>query len=70
MVSLIGQKIGELLASLEQLSELDNTVIIYASDHGEMLADHGLRAKMNCDTSSVRMSPDYSSTRWLQGDRI
>jgi len=55
MVSLIDQKIGELLTTLEHMGELDNTMIIYASDHGEMLGDHGLMAKMNFYKSSVRI---------------
>lgn len=55
MVSLIDQKIGVLLALLERRGELDNTMVIYAADHGEMLGDHGLMAKMNFYTSSVRI---------------
>ncbi|MCP4961123.1 MAG: sulfatase-like hydrolase/transferase [Actinomycetia bacterium] len=55
MVSLIDQKIGELLDLLERRGELDNTLIVYAADHGEMLGDHGLMAKMNFYRSSVRI---------------
>ena len=55
MVSLIDQKVGEILTLLEQRGELDNTLIIYASDHGEMLGDHGLMAKMCFYKSSVRI---------------
>jgi arylsulfatase A-like enzyme len=55
MVSLIDQKVGELLAKLESMGELENTLILYASDHGEMLGDHGLMAKMCFYKSSVRI---------------
>lgn len=55
MVSLIDQRIGALLAQLETLGQLDNTWIIYSADHGEMLGDHGLMAKMNFYRSSVRV---------------
>ena len=55
MVSLIDQRIGELLALLEARGQLDNTWIVYCSDHGEMLGDHGLMAKMNFYRSSVRV---------------
>ncbi len=55
MVSLIDQKVGELLAGLEARGQLDNTLVIYASDHGEMLGDHGLMAKLNFYRSSVRV---------------
>ena len=55
MVSLIDQRIGELLALLEARGQLDNTWVVYCSDHGEMLGDHGLMAKMNFYRSSVRV---------------
>ena len=55
MVSLIDQRIGDLLAQLEERSQLDNTWIVYSADHGEMLGDHGLMAKMNFYRSSVRV---------------
>jgi arylsulfatase A-like enzyme len=55
MVSLIDQRVGDLLAQLEQLGRLDNTWIVYSADHGEMLGDHGLMAKMNFYRSSVRV---------------
>ncbi len=55
MVSLIDQRIGDLLAQLEQIGQLDNTWIVYSADHGEMLGDHGLMAKMNFYRSSVRV---------------
>jgi len=55
MVSLIDQRIGDLLAQLEERDQLDNTWIVYSADHGEMLGDHGLMAKMNFYRSSVRV---------------
>ena len=55
MVSLIDQRIGALLALLERAGQLDNTWIVYSADHGEMLGDHGVMAKMNFYRSSVRV---------------
>ena len=55
MVSLVDQKIGEVLATLDELGQLDNTWIIYTSDHGEMLGDHKLWAKMNFYHGSVQV---------------
>ena len=55
MVSLIDQRIGAILDLLEAQGQLDNTWIVYCSDHGEMLGDHGLMAKMNFYRSSVRV---------------
>jgi len=37
----IDRTIGQYLDKLEQLGQLENTVVIFSSDHGEMLGDHG-----------------------------
>jgi choline-sulfatase len=55
MVSLIDQRIGDLLTQLDKQGQLDNTWIVYSADHGEMLGDHGLMAKMNFYRSSARV---------------
>lgn len=55
MISLIDQKVGALIAQLEAQGALEDTLIIYASDHGEMLGDHGLMAKMCFYQGSVRV---------------
>ncbi len=44
-VSLIDDGIGMVLAALREKRQMDNTWIVYSSDHGEMLGDHGLIAK-------------------------
>ena len=37
--------VGWILDAVEQRGELDRTIVIFASDHGEMLGDHGRWAK-------------------------
>lgn len=37
----IDEWVGRLLAAVEARGELDNTLVIFCSDHGEMLGDHG-----------------------------
>jgi choline-sulfatase len=44
-VDFVDDCIGELLNGLENDGLLENTVIIYTSDHGEMLGQHGLWGK-------------------------
>ena len=39
MIENIDRLCGELIAEVEARGELDNTVIVYSSDHGEMLGD-------------------------------
>lgn len=41
LVDFIDQEIGRLLETLERTSQLENTIIVYFSDHGEMLGEHG-----------------------------
>ncbi|TFG00343.1 MAG: hypothetical protein EU540_05410 [Promethearchaeota archaeon] len=41
-VSLIDHSIGEILASLEKLGYADNTIVVYTSDHGDLMGDHGI----------------------------
>jgi arylsulfatase A-like enzyme len=46
MIENIDRWLGIYLERLEQRGELDNTVIVYSSDHGEMLGDHSLWGKV------------------------
>lgn len=41
MIDLIDQGVGRILAALEEAGELENTVIVFLSDHGELMGDHG-----------------------------
>lgn len=45
MVKLIDQQVGRILDCLEQQGLADNTLIIFTTDHGELLGDHGLWMK-------------------------
>ncbi|MBN1685443.1 MAG: sulfatase-like hydrolase/transferase [Spirochaetales bacterium] len=41
-IELIDHEFGRLIDFLETTGELENTIVIFASDHGELLGDHGL----------------------------
>ena len=45
MISSVDYQLGRILDALEAQGELENTYIIFASDHGEWLGDHGLLLK-------------------------
>lgn len=45
MCELIDENVGRLLKCLKETGQLDNTVIIYTSDHGDMMGDHGMMYK-------------------------
>jgi len=40
-VTMIDEKVGEIMAALEQQGYLENSVVIFTSDHGDCLTDHG-----------------------------
>jgi arylsulfatase len=44
-IELIDENVGRMIAALKKTGQLQNTVIIFTSDHGDMCGDHGLRAK-------------------------
>lgn len=45
MIKLIDDVLARILETLEETGQRDRTVIIFTSDHGEMLGDHGLIQK-------------------------
>lgn len=45
MIKLIDDQLGRILETLNETGQRENTVIIFTSDHGEMLGDHGLIQK-------------------------
>lgn len=45
MVELIDQNVGRIINALEENDLMEETIIIFTSDHGELLGDHGLWAK-------------------------
>ncbi|MFW6039078.1 MAG: sulfatase, partial [bacterium] len=55
MISQVDDGAGRLLDELERLGLADNTIVIYCSDHGDMLGDHGLSQKCVPYEASVRV---------------
>ena len=45
MVELIDAQVGRMVDALSETSQLSNTLVIFMSDHGELLGDHGLYLK-------------------------
>jgi choline-sulfatase len=44
-VAVIDEQVDRILRALDQLGHADDTIVFFASDHGEMLGDHGLFQK-------------------------
>jgi arylsulfatase len=45
MIEQVDTEVGRMLKVLEDTGQADNTIVIYMSDHGEMLGDHGIYLK-------------------------
>jgi arylsulfatase A-like enzyme len=45
MISLIDHNVGRILLHLENLELLEDTLVVYSTDHGDWLGDHGLILK-------------------------
>jgi arylsulfatase A-like enzyme len=45
MIECIDDGVGQIMAALERLGQLDNTIVVFTSDHGDMMGDHGLMLK-------------------------
>jgi choline-sulfatase len=54
-ISYVDDKIGRLVEVLRQTGQLDNTVVIVTSDHGDMQGERGLWYKMSFYEGSVRV---------------
>ncbi len=54
-ISVIDQAVGGIVDALERKGMLDNTWIIYTSDHGEMGGNHGLMSKCVLYEPAVRV---------------
>jgi len=54
-ITLIDDAVGQILAAYQRKGWLDNTAVIFSSDHGEMLGDLARISKSICYESAVRV---------------
>ena len=54
-ISVIDHAVGLMVAALERKGVLDDTWIVYTSDHGEMGGNHGLMSKCVMYEQAVRV---------------
>ena len=71
LITYLDEKIGNLLQTLKETGQLENTIVIYTSDHGEMNGEHGMWRKSNFYEASVRIPLQIMFPDRLQaGSRI
>ena len=54
-MTMIDDKVGEIMATLEKQGYLDDTIVVFTSDHGDCLGDHGMSQKWTSYEQIVRM---------------
>ena len=69
-VSMIDASIGRLLETLDERGLTDNTVVIFTSDHGDSLNDHGLSQKWSMYEHSVRVPALVWAPGLISGGRV
>jgi arylsulfatase A-like enzyme len=55
MVTAIDDQVGRLMAKLDELGLRENTIVLYSSDHGDMLGSQGARLKRKPWEESIRV---------------
>lgn len=69
-VDFVDDCIGELVDGLEQATLLDNTIVIYTSDHGEMLGNYGCSGEQFYYESSIGVPLLISGPRIAAGQTV
>ena len=67
-VDFLDEMLGDFLALLQRDGQLDNTVIIYTSDHGELAGEHGLFWKNTWHEASARVPLIISTPEHRRGE--
>ena len=47
MITHLDEQIGRILAAVEEIGEADNTIVVFAADHGLAMGSHGLLGKQS-----------------------
>lgn len=69
MISYVDDRVGKLMAALEDTGVADNTVIVFTSDHGDMMGERGMWFKFNPYEWSVRVPMIVSAPGAAKGHR-
>lgn len=64
MIENIDRCIGELLEAVKRRGDWDNTIVIYSSDHGEMMGDHDRYGKSKPEQGSIHIPLVIDTSRF------
>ena len=68
MVTLVDRAVGEILRALEEAGLSDRTIVVFTSDHGDLVGDHGLWGK-SCMYEEALRVPMMLRVPWLGGEQ-
>ncbi len=66
----IDDKVGELMATLKEAGFADDTIVIFTSDHGDMLGERGMWFKMSYLENSARVPLIVHAPKMFAAKRI
>lgn len=70
MISYVDEKIGAVLRALDETGQTEDTVIVFTSDHGEMLGERGMWFKKTFFEPSIRVPLLISHPGHIQPRRL
>jgi choline-sulfatase len=68
-VDFLDDIVGEFLATMEREGHLENTVVVYTTDHGELAGEHGLWWKHTWHEASARVPLFVQTPAHRRGER-
>lgn len=69
-ISDIDSKVGDLMQAIEQAGFGDNTIVVFTSDHGDMLGERGMWFKMSYLEHSARVPLIIHAPRHFSAGRV
>ena len=69
-ISYVDRYVGKMMDKLEVLGHKEDTMIVFTSDHGDMIGEHGLNLKMCFYDAAIKVPLlIHISGEWDQGER-
>ncbi len=65
-ISHIDREVGRIMQSLKEAGQEDNTIVVFSSDHGDQLLEHGLMGKNCFFEASVRVPLIFHSPKRIK----
>ena len=66
-ITLVDGMVGRITAALERAGAADNTIVVFTSEHGDMMGDHGMLEKRSFYEESSRV-PLLMRVPWLSSE--